>query len=415
MPPTRLHGDAAGAIVYIAGQFPLRSETFVYREVRGLRQRGHAVIVVSLNEPTDLPDDCEDLYADRLLVYGGGQLETLRASIRETARHPLRALLTVLGAWRDVLLPGEPMSIKSRMKLPGQAVFAIGLAGRLRDRRVRHIHAHFAHAPTTLAMYAARQLGVPFSFTGHANDLFHRRALLKRKLRRAAFVSCISEWHRSLYRSIVPRDDRCYPVIRCGVDVAEFVPVERRADGNAPLQVLTVCRLVEKKGVDTLLRALHSFDPTADRWRLTVAGDGPQRTKLESLASELGIASSVRFLGAVGNEHVRRLLGECDVFALPCRVDSAGDKDGIPVVLMEAMACGVPVIAGDLEAIRELIEDGKSGLLVDGTCVEPTKNAVARLFDAPIYRAALAYAGRLRVESEFSLQTTLDRLELAFE
>lgn len=403
--------DSRPAIAYLAGEFPLRSETFVYREVRGLRARGHRVVCVSLNVPSDPPADCDDLLRGRVLVYGFAALSTLRASLRETVRHPLRALLTMLGAWRDVVFPGEPMSTRSRMKLPGQAVFAIGLAGKLRERRVRHIHAHFAHAPTTLAMYAASQLGVPFSFTGHANDLCQRRALLKRKLRRAAFVSCISEWHRALYRSIVPRDDRSYPVIRCGVDLAEFAPVDRTLDPGPPFHVLTVCRLVEKKGVDTLLRALQAFDPTAKCWRLTVAGNGPQRQKLETLASELGIASAVCFLGAVGSEQVRQLLNECHAFALPCRVDSAGDKDGIPVVLMEAMACGVPVIAGNLDAIRELVEDGKSGLLVDGTRVEPTRDALRALFDTPSLRVSLGRAGRQRVEDEFSLQATLDRIE----
>jgi len=110
---------------------------------------------------------------------------------------------------------------------------------------------------------------------------------------------------------------------------------------------------------------------------------------------------------------VRQLLGECDVFALPCRVDSAGDKDGIPVVLMEAMACGVPVIAGNLDAIRELIEDGRSGLLVDGTRVEPTRDALRTLSETKELRASLGEAGRQRVEEEFSLRVALDRIEKA--
>jgi glycosyltransferase involved in cell wall biosynthesis len=398
-------------IAYVSSQFPLRSETFVYREVRGLRSRGRDVVAVTLYPPTDPPPAADDLVRGRLMVYGFAKVATLHAASREAVSHPLRSLRTMLTAWKDVLLPREPMTVKARLKLPVQATAALGLAHRLRARGVRHVHAHFAHAPATVAMYAARQLGVPFSFTGHANDLFQRRTLLKRKLRRAAFVGCISQWHRGFYRSICRRDDEDYPVIRCGVDVDAFAPADREHDPSKPLAVLTVCRLVEKKGVDTLLRALHAFDPAGERWRLTIAGDGPQRSRLETLASELQVGSAVRFLGAVDNDAVRDLLGGSDVFALPCRVDSAGDKDGIPVVLMEAMACGVPVIAGDLEAIRELIEHEKSGLLVDGSRVEPTRDAIARLADAELLRRALAHAGRVRVREEFSLQTTLDRLD----
>ncbi|HMO25016.1 MAG TPA: glycosyltransferase, partial [Tepidisphaeraceae bacterium] len=265
-------------IAYIAGEFPLRSETFVYREVRALRQRGRTVICVTLNPPHDPPPDDDDLVRGRLMVYGFAKAATLKAAIAEMARHPLRALRTLWMAKLDALLPGELMSMRARLKLPMQAVMAIGLSRRLRHRGVTHIHAHFAHAPATVAMYAATQLGIPFSFTGHANDLFHRRALLKRKLARAKFVACISEWHRALYRSVCDRPAEQYPVIRCGVDTSEFAP-RQRASSDGPMKVLTVGRLVEKKGIDTLVRALHALDPTRTRWSLTIAGDGPQRAR----------------------------------------------------------------------------------------------------------------------------------------
>ncbi|HMO25015.1 MAG TPA: glycosyltransferase family 4 protein, partial [Tepidisphaeraceae bacterium] len=131
------------------------------------------------------------------------------------------------------------------------------------------------------------------------------------------------------------------------------------------------------------------------------------------LVDELKVRGAVRFMGAVDNASVRSLLLEHDVFALPCRVDSAGDKDGIPVVLMEAMASGVPVVSGDLEAIRELIQHDQSGLLVDGARVEPTRDALARLAEDPSLRMRLGSAGRQRVIDEFSLETNITRLEAA--
>ncbi len=178
--------------------------------------------------------------------------------------------------------------------------------------------------------------------------------------------------------------------------------------------MLTLCRLVEKKGVDTLLRTCDEMGKRLARpWRLTVAGDGPDRARLEALAAELGCAEHVRWLGAVDNESVPGLLAAADVFALPCRTDSSGDRDGIPVVLMEAMACGVPVISGDLEAIRELIRDGESGFLVDGHDVDGLAARIASIAASPDLRGLLIAAGRRRIESEFSLESNVARLERA--
>lgn len=413
-------------IAYIAGQFPLRSETFVYREVRELRRRGWNVVCVTLHAPTDVPEDADDLVKDRITVYDALLPRLLRGR-KWNPWHALfnRSIESV--AWGDALVPLEPTSWKSRLKLLPQQSAAAALVPRLRARGVTHIHCHFAHAPTTIGMYAAMEMGIPFSFTGHANDLFQRRALLKRKLRRASFVACISEEHRKLYCSIEPKRDVKYPIIRCGVDTdafsAEMVdPIAKAAAEDAdaflktpttaPLKILIVCRLVEKKGVDTLIRALAPLRQRRD-WRLIVAGDGPQRAGLEALAAAGNIAERVTFLGPVANDRVRKLLRETDLFALPCRVDRNGDKDGIPVVLMEAMASGVPVISGDLPAIRELVIDGETGVLVDGAKAEDTTFAIQRLLDDAALRSRLGIRGRARVLDEFSLAKNVDRLEAA--
>ena len=336
-------------IAYLAGDFPKRSETFVYREVRALRRRGWTVRAVSLSKPSDgdvsrWADLCEEL----TVVYGKQWLRTAGRALVEVLAHPLRAIRTMTMATIDALRPGEPMDTAQRLKLVFQTAAALGLARLLRKTGVRHIHCHFAHAPASVGMYCAAQLGVGFSFTGHANDLFQRRALLKRKLERASFIACISHWHREFYRSVHHRDDNRYVIVRCGVDVENWEPrnaLRLSLLHQDELHVLTVCRLVEKKGVDVLIHSAYEYGKkTARPWRLTIAGDGPDREKLSNLANELGCRGSVQFVGAVENERVRALLGQTDLFVLPCRTDARGDRDGIPVVLMEAMACCVPVI-----------------------------------------------------------------------
>ncbi len=380
-------------IAYIAGQFPLRSETFVYREVRELRRRGWDVTCVTLRASNDPPEHSADLSRDLIVVYTPGQLGGL-----------------ALQSIKDAFMPGESTAIADRLKLIHQSRAASALASRLQTLGIQHIHTHFAHAPTTIGMYAAMKMQIPFSFTGHANDLFQRRVLLKRKLQRAKFVSCISEEHRKLYNSIHRRSDTDYPVIRCGVDVESFTHLTETAKRH-PRTILTVCRLVEKKGVDTLIRAFSQLQ-NADI-QLVIAGDGPQRHQLEKIVSETRATDRVKFLGAVSNDHVRELLQASDIFALPCRVDQNGDKDGIPVVLMEAMACGLPVVTGDLPAIRELVLGQQTGLLVDGQRVEETTAALQNLLNNPALANQLGQAGRSRVMDEFSLTQNVTRLENA--
>jgi glycosyltransferase involved in cell wall biosynthesis len=347
------------------------------------------------------------------LVLRGTGAHTLRRALTELAAHPLRSLATLATAAADALAPGEPLPAGRRLALLGQAGLALGLARWLRARGVRGVHCQFANATTGVGMYAARQLGVPFGFTGHANDLFDRRALLVRKLERAAWVSCISQWHREWYRGLCGARPERYALVRCGVDVAGWRPPDAPRPAGEQLRVAAVARLIPKKGIDVLLRALAELRrPPATPFRLVVAGDGPERPGLEALARELGCEGAVEFRGAVSNREVRALLESSDVLALPSRArDRLGDRDGIPVVLMEALALGVPVVAGDLPAVRELVEDGRSGFLVASEDVAALSDRLRRLARDPELRRRMGEAGRRRVEEEFALAPNLARLD----
>jgi glycosyltransferase involved in cell wall biosynthesis len=421
-------------IAYVAGIFPLASETFVYREVRGLRKLGWPVVTVSLHKGTvEAPVDA-DLMERRIVVHASSRGSFRRSIFREFARNPSRSIRTISLSILDAIAPGEKTPFSLRLKLPAQALVALSLAPELRQLGVRHIHSHFAHAPATLGMYAAMQLEIPWSFTGHANDLFQRRSILKKKLARAKFVACISKWHKKWYDKLLPDSSRKYEVIRCGVDLTEWRPAEESIgslehllpyrNGNeatrntgvaAPLRILTVCRLVEKKGVDSLLRAVAMLNARGCPAELTIAGDGPDRQRLEALAAQLQSDEWLHWLGAVENKSVPTLLADTDIFALPCRNDSRGDRDGIPVVLIEAMACGVPVVSGDLPSIRDLIEEGVTGLLVDGNNPSLLADKLNALAGDESLRQHLAEAGRQRVEVEFALSLNLERLQDRFD
>lgn len=399
-----------GAVIYVAGLFPLISETFVRREVAALRQRGWEVITISLRRPESGVAD--EPPADHL-VYGEAGSARLSNFMAEALRHPRRTMGTALGALCDALWPGERTSLAGRARLIVGALASIAVARQLRPRNIKHVHCHFAHAPTTIGMYLARQLGIAFSFTGHANDIFQRRALLRRKCVRAAFVACISQWHREFYRREAPGEDTKYPVVRCGV-ATETWRREGRAASGGPLVVLTVARLVRKKGIDTLVRAIAEVDRPAHRLRLEVMGEGPEAASLKRLADQLDVASRITWHGSVDSEAVRQAMMRADVFMLPCREDERGDRDGIPVVLMEAMACGVPTVSGDLPAIRELIDHERTGLLIDGNDPASAATALKRLIEDEPGRRRLGESGRQRVVEEFDLTVNVQRLESAF-
>jgi len=397
-------------LAVLAPRYPVLSETFVQREAAGLAALGWQILPVGLRAP-DPGDEAGGALPDAPLlahvVYADGWLG--RAA-RELAGHPLASLGTLDLALRDALHPGEPLGLAARAKLLAQGVAGLSLARWLRHQKVGHLHVHFAHAPASVGMYAAHQLGLPWSFTGHANDLFQKRSLLRRKLERARFVSCISEWHRDWYARLVPQAASRLVIVRCGVALPGPRPRERH---TGALRVICIARLVPKKGIDVLLRALAEARQQGLVWRLCVVGTGPEEQALTALTAELGIQQQVDWQGAVANPQVLELLRQADVFALPCRVDARGDRDGIPVALMEAMAAGLPVVAGELPALRELIRHEQTGLLVPPDDPTALAQALARLATDRTLCARLVAAGQRRLAEEFSLATNVERLESA--
>lgn len=404
-------------LLYVSAMLPMRTETFVYRELLALRDRGWAVSGVSVNAPDrDLGDPLLDALADETIkVYPDGPLAMFGRALREAVAHPARTLATVAFALRCAT-SGDDVSGLKRLKVLWQTVGALSVAEEARRRGVTYVHAQMAHVPATVALMLARQLEVPFSFTGHAVDLFRERTLLRTKLQHARFCACISYWHRDFYRGIVPKTDEQLPIVRCGVSVDRFKPEPR--PHRDELHIVAVGRLIEKKGFDLLLQALAALSEMPGpepRWRCTIAGDGADANALRALSRDLGLDDRVTFTGAVAHSTVHTYMQGADIFVLPCRVAASGDRDGIPVVLMEAMACEAPVVAGDIPSIRELVIDHETGLLVEPESVDALADALATLAGDPDLRRTLAQMGRRRVLEEFSDRKNIDRLEAALQ
>lgn len=401
-------------VLILAPWLPKLSETFVYRDVFGLRDSGLDVFTASVHDPgSDWQEpELKQLAATAVPIYGSGQVMLIGSAILEGLTHPIASMRTLSTAVLDAMRGNDVAGWFARLKVIWQGLAGLALARRLRPLAIEHLHAHMAHVPTTITMYTAQQLGQPFSFTGHAADLFRDRALLAEKLQRAAFVRCISYWHRHFYQSLVPRPDSDYPVIRCGVPLSP-----PRKSPDAPLQdpplLLGIGRLVKKKGFDLLIRAVAELREAGQPCRCQIIGDGPEHSHLRMLIQQLKLTDVVELLGALANRDILTLLPGADLFVLPCRTDPAGDKDGIPVVLMEAMASGLPCISGDLPTIRELIADRKTGLLVTSDDLPALTQSVKELLTDPELRQNVARQGQQWVAQEFALEPNIQRLHAA--
>lgn len=400
------------SIAYLAPEIPALSATFVTTEILQLETLGFTVLPVSVHRPSvPARGPAEDGLARRTrYLYATPASELMRESALLFLQQPGRFVATKCMALSDACSPG--LSRHTRLGLLYRFMAAAKLARMLRQARCCHLHAHFAHIPADLAMYAARLAGISFSFTCHANDLFQRGWLLRQKVERARFTVAISDYNRKFLAQQAAPSEKIH-VIHCGVDCSRFSP-DFSERGNVPPRIGTLGRLVEKKGVDVLLRACALLKQRSVAFRLEVAGDGPDRLMLEALSTELGLEGSVEFLGGLSHGRVAGWVKGLDLFALACRRDSSGDMDGIPVVLMEAMAVGTAVVSTRITGIPELITDGAAGLLADPDDFSGLARAIELVLSDEALRSRFRREAADRVADKFNLVTCVNRLSRLF-
>jgi glycosyltransferase involved in cell wall biosynthesis len=298
----------------------------------------------------------------------------------------------------------------NRVRRFGQALV---LAAEL-EPDVAGLHAHFLHTPASVARYTALLRGLPWSLSAHAKDIWTIPDWEKReKLAEARFaVTCTAYGHRHL-QEMAP--DRPVARVYHGLDLKSFDrPAERPAhtgyDLTNPVRILSVGRAVAKKGYDDLLEALADLPPTL-AWRFDHVGGGPLREALQAKAAELGIAQCITWHGAQPRDRVIAHLREADLFVLASKTAGDGDRDGLPNVLLEAQAMGLPVVSTDQAGIPELVRSGENGILVPPGSPVALAEAIASLARDPARRAAMGKSGRTRIETAFAAEAGLDRIE----
>lgn len=303
-----------------------------------------------------------------------------------------------------------------RTRLVGLWHFAVACrwAGQLVDKPVAHIHSQWIHASGTVAMYGAWLLGRPFSFTGHAADLFRNRCALLDKIERADFIVCISEFHRRFYLENGARTEQLL-LAYCGIDTSHFTPRRRRRAQNEPVHILSSGRLVAKKGFPVLIEACRILWERGFPFHCTIAGSGPDEAALRRQVAEAGLESQITLTGrSLEQEALPAFMHGGDIYALACIWAPDNDVDGLPMMLMEAMACGLPAISTRLVGIPDLIRDGETGLLVEPNDAGALADALMRLAQEEELAERLAQAGRRHVEEKFDLRTCLEPLIEAY-
>jgi glycosyltransferase involved in cell wall biosynthesis len=404
MPPT---GEPL-RVCYVTHRFPHATETFVAREMAALVADGVELTITSLMAPrtAGAPDEAPDLLG-RVRYARSTSWLVIRANFSMLGRRPIRYLRSIRGmlamTWR------EPKVMLLCLALFPRAVYFAEIAER---QGVHHLRAHFVWIEGIAAGIIRELTGIRYSVNPHAFGLFTRPpADVRALLEDADLITTISDYNRRFIRDLCPDLRGEVGLVRCGVDLVRYEPrPAERADG--PLRLLSIGRAVEKKGHDVLLRACRLLVD----WGIQVecrlvAGSGGLRPELDALVGELGLATQVMVLDSVPEREVRDMLRWADVFVLACRVAQSGDRDGIPVVLMEAMASTLPVVTTDVSGIPELVEDGVDGAVVPPDDPVALAEAIADLGSDPDRGRAMGIRGRERVRREFLVEPNVRRLE----
>jgi glycosyltransferase involved in cell wall biosynthesis len=412
---------AERAVAYVVKGYPRRSELFIASEIWRLEQLGvrlhlivltpreevarHAVVDAISAPPWHLPP-MTSLSATTARAWLRANLGPyLPALGRVARRHPLRlAGVAASAAGQAIRARDGWRPRKVYLKELLQAVAVADRVDALGD--VAHLHAHFAHGSTTVTWWAARLTGRSFSFTGHAKDLYrpslNPSGLLTRKLRAAAFAVTCTGANVDHLRALGTATPVHLVYHGLNPDFARLVAAGPRVAAPPRFRIVSVGRMVDKKGFDVLVEALALLRDGGVDAELVLAGeDGPAAAEVDALIDERGLGAVARRLGPLDQDGLLDLVAGSSVFALACRVAADGDRDGIPNVLVEAMAAGVAVVTTSVSGIPELVADGENGVLVAPDDPGALAAALRRLAVDDDLRRRLGAAGRGTVAARF--------------
>lgn len=401
-------GRPKGGVGYILKKFPVLSETFILNELLALEARGVPLHVFSLERPNDprFHNDLSKLKARVAYVpdiHDLGKLVRHHNAVKKYFRKGYRS------AFRYALASGRP-------KLFWRFMQSGYVANEARRLHLAHLHAHFANRPASVALLAAKITGIPFSFTAHAMDIFKssvKPKALKRKIRESRAVVTVSNFNKAYLEDVTESAREKVVRIYNGIDLERFAP--NGVGAPPPFTILCVARLVEKKGIPYLVAACKKLVDRKIAFRCWIVGKGRMRPELERQIKSLKLRRFVQLLGPHTQEEVLQRYRAAHVLVLPCVTGPDGNRDGLPVSIVEALACGLPVVTTPTTGIPEVVQNEHNGLLVEPGDADALAKAIERLAsDSDLY-SRLAEGARPSVASSFDLSETAGALYRVFK
>jgi glycosyltransferase involved in cell wall biosynthesis len=376
-------------IAYIMGEFPYLTTTFIDREILEVERNGINLVLISIRRP----DPFEMTPAVKRLAQKTKYILPVTWYITQTKDYfsTLFYLLT---------RPHENLSLRAKTILH----FAEGIRASeiLIAEGVNHIHAHFADRAAIVALVASRILKIPYSLTAHANDIYVSPVMLSEKIKNAKFTTTCTAYNKDyLERKIGQRVELIYHGIELPDKLSDSQWIKN--ESRTPL-ILSVGQLNEKKGFSYLLKACGILKSQGRNIRCEIIGEGPGRKDLVRLINRLAIEKTVKLCGALSNDEVMARYAHADIFVLPCVIASDRGRDGIPNVIIEAMANRLPVISTRLSGIPEVVEHNVNGLLVPPNDSEALAAAIAELLGQSKLCVQFGLQGRLKVEQNFDIR-----------
>lgn len=392
--------------------YPRISETFISNEIRGLEKNGFAVHIFSMRKPREnfTHESVRDIQA-KVTYLPESMLWGLPALVWNTlayaCSHPKRFTrgLRMLGS-RFAGAPKKHTWLKHFMQ-------GCYLANKAQGLDIAHLHAHFAHTPTTVALYGALFLDIPFSFTAHAKDIYTQAPeRIREKLALARFAVTCTGYNKVFLDTLTERPERIHKVYH-GIDLSLFngaAALREQQPAEPPYRIMTVARFVEKKGLPDILHALAQLKKEGLDFRYALIGDGTDRKQLKQLVGKLGLDDVVEFTGTIAHDQVLEYFRTAQAFVLACMEAKDGDRDGIPNVIAESMAMGVPVVSTNVSGVPELVEDKVTGMLVPSRDVEAIAESIRSILTDAELRRRVIPAARDKVHEVFDNSVLIGRL-----
>lgn len=422
-------------IAYIIKGYPRNSEAFITNEIALLKSKGLSIHIFSVKRPPVTQDSSAPQAISTEVTYlpEVPSLTTMPffSWLRQTLPSFTQSHFSLFDqrpiAYAMTLCETLFMCLNYRSKFflkPKFIFFKEFLqAGFIADQAMKsgqydQFHAHFCHGATTIALLTSRMTGLPYSFTAHAKDIYlptlNPKDLLQKKMRHATFIATCTEANRSHLQEVCPNAAKKVHRVYHGVNTKNFVP-HHMGNRKVPL-ILSVGRHVKKKGFTYLIQAFGILRDRGHQFQCMILGESDEETsQIRQFIRSLDLETIITLEPGVSQEELRHIYHRATIFALACHIVDNGDRDGIPNVLAEAMAAGIPVVSTAVSGIPELIRHRKEGLLVAQKNREALADALEELLVDPALRTTLAQAGRKRVLEIFDAQSTIEDLAHLFQ